>query len=142
MEMTDRCFNIDRKSRVLTMTDFHADSGEQSVTLDGGNMAKLLRYIVYTLEIFMWEQDYCLNPDEDEFFTDILPGEGIYVDDLEKNEEALPTEPEGRPFWQVRVEYSNHRVQDISCYDDYLPERPEELYFSLLEYFESDDEIF
>jgi len=64
------------------------------------------------------------------------------VDDLEKNEEALPTEPEGRPFWQVRVEYSNHRVQDISCYDDYLPERPEELYFSLLEYFESDDEIF
>ena len=65
--MADRLFTIDRKSRVLTMTDFHADSGEQSVVLDGGKMAKLLRYIIHTLEIFMWEQDYCLNPDEDEF---------------------------------------------------------------------------
>ena len=89
----------------------------------------------------MWEQDYCLNPDEDDFFTDILPDEDIYVDDLEEKEEALLTEPENRPFWQARVEYSNHTVQDISCYDDYLPERPEELYFSLLEYFEPEDEF-
>ena len=64
------------------------------------------------------------------------------MDDLEKREEVQPTEPEGRPFWQVRVEYSNHTVQDISCYDDYLPERPEELYFFLLEYFEPEDEDF
>lgn len=67
MEIADCRFTIDRKSRVLTMTDFRADSGEQSVTLDGGKMAKLLRYIVHTLEIFMWEHDYCLNPDEDDF---------------------------------------------------------------------------
>ena len=87
----------------------------------------------------MWEQDYCLNPDEDDFFTDILPVEGIYADDLEEKEEALSTEPEGRPSWQVRMEYSNHTVQDISCYNDYLPERPEELYLSLLEYFEPED---
>ena len=136
MEMVDQCFTIDRKNRVLTMTDFMAGSGEQSVTLEGGRMAKLLRYIVHTLEIFMWEQDYCLNLDEDDFFTDILPGEGIFVDDLEEKEDTLPTEPEGRPSWRVRVEYSNHTEQDISCYRDYLPERPEELYFSLLEYFE------
>lgn len=142
MEMADRRFAIDRKSRVLTMTDFHSESGEQSVTLEGGQMAKLLRYIVHTLEIFMWEQDYCLNPDEDDFFTDILPEDDIYVDDLEEKEEVLPTEPEGKPFWQVCVEYSNHTVQDISCYNDYLLERPEELYFSLLEYFEPEDEIF
>lgn len=141
MEMADRRFTIDRKSRVLTMTDFHSDSGEQSVTLEGGQMAKLLRYIVNTLEVFMWEQDYCLNPDENDFFTDILPEEGIYADDLEEKED-LPTESLGRPFWQVRVEYSNHTVQDISSYDDYLPERPEELYFSLLEYFEPENEIY
>ena len=142
MEMADRLFTIDRKSRVLTMTDFHADSGEQSVVLDGGKMAKLLRYIVHTLEIFMWEQDYCLNPDEDDFFTDILSEEGIYIDDLEEKEEALPAEPEGRPSWQVHIEYSNHTVQDISSYEDCLPNRPEEFYFSLLEYFEPKDEEF
>ena len=87
MELADRRFTIDRKSRVLTMTDFQAEGGEQSVTLEGGQMAKLLRYIVHTLEIFMWEQDIC-------------------------------------------------------SYEDYLPDRPEELYLSLLEYFESEDEVF
>lgn len=142
MEMADRLFTIDRKSRILTMTDFHADSGEQSVVLDGGKMAKLLRYIIHTLEIFMWEQDYCLNPDEDEFFTDILPEEGIYIDDLEEKEEALPAEPEGRPSWQVHIEYSNHTVQDICSYEDCLPDRPEELYLSFMEYFEPDEDSF
>lgn len=141
-EMADRRFIIDRESRVLTMTDFQTESGEQSVTLEGGQMAKLLRYIVHTLEIFMWEQDYCLNPDEDDFFTDILPGEGTYAVDLEEKEDDLPTEPQGRPFWQVQVEYSNHTVQNISSYEEYLPNRPEELYLSLLKYFESEDEIF
>lgn len=105
-------------------------------------MAKLLRYIVHTLEIFMWEQDYCLNPDEDDFFTDILPEKGIYIDDLEEKEEALPAEPEGRPSWQVHIEYSNHTVQDICSYEDYLPDRPEELYLSFMEYFEPDEDGF
>ena len=67
MEMADCRFTIDRKSRVLTMTDFQAEGREQSVTLEDGQMAKLLRYIVHTLEIFMWEQDYCLNPDEEDY---------------------------------------------------------------------------
>ena len=142
MEMADRLFTIDRKSRVLTMKDFHADSGEQSVVLDGGKMAKLLRYIIHTLEIFMWEQDYCLNPDEDDFFTDILPEEGIYIDDLEEKGEVLPAGSKGRPSWQVHIEYSNHTVQDISSYNGCLPERPEELYLSLLGYFEPEEEEF
>ena len=63
------------------------------------------------------------------------------MDDLEEEEDLL-AKAEGRPFWQVRVEYSNHNVQNVSSYDDYLPERPEELYFSLLEYFEQEDEVF
>ena len=36
----------------------------------------------------------------------------------------------------------NHTEQDICSYEDYLPYRPEELYLSLLEYFESEDEVF
>lgn len=67
MEMADCRFTIDRKSRVLTMTDFQAEGEEQSVTLEGGQMTKLLRYIVHTLEIFMWEQDYSLRPDEGDY---------------------------------------------------------------------------
>jgi len=96
MEMADRCFTIDRKNRVLTMTDFHADDGEQSVTLEGGQMTKLLRYIVHTLEIFMWERDYCLLPDVDDYALDILPDEDFYMDDLEEKEDILMKELEGR----------------------------------------------
>lgn len=84
MEMDDRRFTADRKSHILTMTDFHADSGEMSVTLEGGQMAKLLRYIVHTLEIFMWEQDYCLDSDEDDLFVAALSEEGSCVDSLEE----------------------------------------------------------
>lgn len=142
MEIVDSLFTIDRKSRILTMMDFRADSGEQSAVLDGGKMAKLLRYIVHTLEIFMWEQDYCRNPDGDDYFTEILLEEGVYGEGLEEKGEALPKEPDGRPSWQVHIEYSNHTVQDISGFDDYLPERSEELYFSLMEYFELDEVYF
>ena len=105
-------------------------------------MAKLLRYIVHTLEIFMWEQDYCLLPDVDDYALDVLTDEDFYIDDLEEEEDTSMKEPEGSPSWCVKVEYSNHTVQDISSYNDYLPERPEELYFSLLEYFEPEDEVF
>lgn len=140
MEMADRRFTIDRKSRVLTMTDFHTESGEQSVTLEGGQMAKLLRYIVHTLEIFMWEQDYVLVPEQDDLLIDLLPEYRIEMEDLEEDTEDTVNEPEGNPAWRVRIEYSNHTEQDTSGYMDYLPERPEELYFSLLEYFEADEE--
>ena len=93
--MADRRFTIDRKSRVLTMTDFQAEGGEQSVTLEGGQMAKLLRYIVHTLEIFMWEQDYCLNPDEEDYDPFLEWEEGFFMEDLEDRLEIQPPkEPE------------------------------------------------
>ena len=78
MEMADCRFTIDRKSRVLTMTDFQAEGEGQSVTLEGGQMAKLLRYIVHTLEIFMWEQNYPLRPDEG-IMTRFLMGKRIFL---------------------------------------------------------------
>lgn len=143
IEMADRRFTIDQKSRVLTMTDFQAEGEEQSVTLEGGQMAKLLRYIVHTLEIFMWEQDYCLNPDEENYDPFLEWEEGFFMEDLEERLEIQPPkEPEGSPSWRVQVEYMNHTEQDICSYEDYLPDRPEELYLSLLEYFEPEDEVF
>ena len=142
-EMADQRFTIDRKSCVLTMTDFQTESGEQSVTLEGGQMAKLLRYIVHTLEIFMWGQDYCLNHDEKDYVPFPDGEEGFFMEDLKDRLEIQPQkEQEGRPSWRVQVEYSNHTVQDDSSYEDYLPERPEELYLLLLEYFEPEDEEF
>ena len=141
MEPADRYFTLDRKSRVLSMKDFRAGGVGQSATLEGRQMTKLLRYIVHTLEVFMWGQDYSLLSEEDTFLDDFFAGEVFGEDEPEERGENQGKEPEGRPSWRVQVEYSNHTVQDISSYDDYLPERPEELYFSLLEYFEPIEEL-
>ena len=103
-------------------------------------MTKLLRYIVHTLEVFMWEQDYSLTGDEDGFLDDFFTEDEFDEDDPEEMREVQPKETEGRPSWRVQVEYTNHTEQDIISYDDYLPERPEELYFLLLEYFESEED--
>ena len=109
MEMADCRFTIDRKSRVLTMTEFQAEGEEQSVTLEGGQMAKLLRYIVHILEIFMWEQDYSLRPDEGDYDPFFDGEEDFFMEDLKNGLEVQPTkETEGNPSWRVQVGYTNH----------------------------------
>lgn len=140
IESADRQFTIDRRSGILSMKDFHVDS-EQSIMLDGGQMVKLLRYIVHTLEVFMWGEDYSLMTNEGTFSDDLIAGEVFDVDDSGQDEGVQEKELDGRPSWRVQVEYTNHTTQDVSSYDDYLPERPEELYFCLLEYFEPEEEL-
>jgi len=141
MESVDRQLKLDRKSCILSMKDFHADGVEQSITLESKQMAKLLRYIVHTLEVFMWGRDYSLTTDKDIFSDDFFAGETFDEFGLDEREEVQEKEPEVDPSWRVRVEYANHMAQDMSSYDDYLPERPEELYFCLLEYFEVEEEL-
>ncbi len=100
--------------------------GEQSVMLEGGQMAKLLRYIVHTLEIFMWERDYSLRSDNEDYNLFLDGEQDFFMDDLEGILENLPPKkPEGSPSWCVQVEYTNHTKQDISGYKDYLPEHSE-----------------
>lgn len=48
--------------------------------------------------------------------------------------------PEGEVSWRIRIEYSNGLGQDMSCYDGQLTDKPEELYFRLLEYFELEED--
>ena len=99
IELADRRFTIDRKSRVLTMTDFQTGDVEQSVTLEGGQMAKLLRYIVHTLEIFMWEQDYSLRPDAEDYVPFLDGEEDFFMEDLGEGFEVQPPkEPEDEVF--------------------------------------------
>ncbi len=91
----------------------------------------------------MWEQDYSLRPDERDYDPFFDGEEDFFMEDLKNGLEVQPTkEPEGSPSWRVQVEYTNHTNQDICSYEDYLLDRPEELYLSLLEYFEPEDEVF
>lgn len=133
-------FTVDRISRILTMTDFDAGCVTRSLELDGRKVSTLLRWVVHSLEIFMWPEDYNLDPGS-------LAGCFWDVQDEEADEdfleaETLPTEPEGEASWRVQIEYSDHTTQEIVSYQDYLSERPEELYLALLEYFEPEADEF
>ena len=140
-------FTADRHSRVLTMTDFDRGGVEQSLTLDGKKMSTLLRWAVHSLEIFMWPEDYGLIhprgsiPLDFELFPDDWEEEEADKDDEDSLDEEDVPEPEGEVSWRVNIEYSNHTSQEIVSYQDYLADRPEELYLALLEYFvpETDD---
>ena len=115
-------FTANRLTNVLTMADLSADGTEQSITLEKKQMAKLLRWTIHTLEIFMWEEDYDLSPDEDLFEDDDL--------------EAEEPEPDTKIYWRVLLEYANKTSQEIVSYQDNLYDKPDELYFALREYFE------
>ena len=115
-------FTSNRLTNVLTMADLSASGTEQSITLEKKEMAKLLRWAIYTLEIFMWEEDYDLSPDEDLFEDDDL--------------EAEEPEPETKIYWRVLLEYANKTSQEIVSYQDNLYDKPDELYFALREYFD------
>lgn len=86
------------------------DGSVQMVKPQPQKLAKLLKWTVHTLEIFCWEQDFC-----DSF-------------DMEMEEPEPVT-------WRVHVEYSNGEVQDTESTGG-IPDRLEELLFSLSEFFE------
>ena len=137
-------FTANRLTNVLTMTDFGADGAEQSVTLEKKQMAKLLRWTVHTLEVFMWPEDYDLSPD-DPFFDgpllDLLPEywpEDLDAEDEDDDEDSEDDMPEAEIFWGVQIEYADETEQDIVSYQDYLFDKPAELLFALSEYFQPD----
>lgn len=153
MEMVDCSFTVDRKNRTIAMKRPDTGGTKEVVILDGKKMSRLLRWIVHTLEIFMWPQDYALSPvgldPSSDMPPEYRPGDGLTDDFYGENEfdmaafirENTQLEkpvPEGNPFWRVQVEYTNHTAQDIPCYNEYFPDRAEELYFALLEYFAGD----
>ena len=135
----------------MTMTNFDTDAVEQTAVLDGGKMSKLLRWIIHSLEIFMWEEDYALTPTQydDDPYLDILPE---FRDDLDWMDddtdediaasESAETDTDLEYSWQVQIEYRDGTFQEITSFNDYLADRPEELYFGLLEYFESEEDDF
>jgi len=133
-------FTADRISRILTMTDFDADGVERSMELDGGKMSAFLRWVVHSLEIFMWPEDYDLDPGS-------LPEYCLDDRDEDAGEElfeaeAPPAEPRGEASWQVWIEYADQTTQEIISYRSYLTDHPEELYLAILEYFEPEEDEF
>lgn len=138
--LVNKRFTADRVSHILTMIDFDADGVERSVELDGGKMSTLLRWTVHTLEIFMWPEDYGLDPESLPEYC--LDGWDEEADEDYLEVEAPPIEPKGGTSWQVWIEYTNQTMQEIVSYQSCLADCPEELYLALLEHFEPEENEF
>ena len=149
-ETVNQEFHVVRKERKITFLDSDR-GGAGEAELDGGSMAKLLRWILHTLEIFMWPQDYgYVSADGDPFMElNLDMGENVSDDDMDDENymedawlfwEPDKEEVEREPDWCVRVKYSNGMEQEIPCYDGGLADKPEELYFCLLEYFAQEED--
>ena len=86
------------------------DGSVQTAAPQPKELSKLLKWVVHTLEIFCWEHDFS------EPF------------DMELDEPEPVT-------WRIHVEYSNGEIQDTESTNG-IPDRLDELLFSLSEFFE------
>jgi len=134
-------FEADKMSNNIVQTEFSSGGSPASrqekfvVSID---MAKFLKWIVHSLEISEWEQDYYQNNDSFNF----LEKDQIYCDDLDDfeecfkgNEEEVQDEASEIITWHVEVDYSNGTIQKTSGTHVHLPDKVEELYWGFQEYF-------
>ncbi len=118
--LVNRCFTADRISRVLTMTDYDADGIESVIVLDGKKISTLLRWAVHSLEIFMWAEDYDLNPSRNSIppYFDLLPefwrddeDDEVERDDEERSKNDAPGE---EISWRVQIKYADRTEQNFT----------------------------
>ena len=122
-------FEVNRRNATISMRE-----GDQtfSVKLQPADMSKLLKWMVHSLEIFCWQEDYGASA-SDGFDDD--PGE------LEEDKTAH-TEDNDLPIcWQLDITYRNDETQQVSSPYS-APDRVLELVQELLSYLfaEEDDD--
>ena len=112
-------------------------------------MGKLLRWVIHTLEIFVWEEDYQLGPDTpfaDIPDLDLLPEYWADSEDDDWPEDDAPeqeeSEQEAEIYWCVKIEYADGAEQEIVSYQDNLFDKSDELFFALREYFQPETDDF
>ena len=133
-------FEADKESKKIVQTVFASEgsptSRQEKFMLDS-DMAKFLKWIVHSIEIFEWEQDYGQNNNS----FNLLSDDQLYSDEFDYFEECLIGEEEVHNeapetiTWHVEVDYSNGTIQETSGTHVYLPEKVEELYWGFQDFF-------
>lgn len=117
-------FDVSRKNATISMRE---NDQTASVTLQPADMNRLLKWMVHSLEIFCWPEDYDL-PDSDEVDAE-------WADDASDAVEGdeLPV------CWQLDISYRNGESQQVSSTDP-APDRVMELVQELLSHLHPEDE--
>lgn len=131
-----REFWLNRQTQVLQMRELNGTSEPFSIQLPRTEVAKLLKWMLHSLEIFRWDQDYCCGFVEEEMDHDfVLFGIPKSADEADESNEK------NKVPWRVRLKYHDGHEQHINGQGGLLPGRVEELYFAFAEYFEDIDDV-
>lgn len=94
-------FEVNRRNTTISMRE---DDQTTSVTLQPAEMSKLLKWMVHSLEIFCWPEDYGPStPGNDDDWEDWEEDE-----DSDAEDDALPV------CWQIDITYRNGESQQVS----------------------------
>ena len=136
-----RCqFALNRAESLLLKRLLAEDASPDIVELEAKDTAKLFKWMLHSLEIFCWDQDYCDSDPEAEPEAGGLD----FLDELFGKEPGSqkPSElkQDDEPSWRVFLKYSDGHEQRIESFELGLPDRVEQLYMELNDYFSDDDE--
>lgn len=134
-------FELNRKESWISKRQSASDEPDL-IEMDGPELAKLLKWMLHSLEIFCWDEDYCSHSSDDSFDydSDIDELAEEFGGEIIETDEIPGTIDEGEPTWSVWLKYADGHEQSIICHEDGLPDRVEELYQELAEYFPESDE--
>lgn len=136
-----RCqFALNRAESLLLKRQLAEDASPDIVELEARDTAKLFKWMLHSLEIFCWDEDYCgFDPEAEpeagglDFLDELFSGEP---------EAQMPSasKQNGEPSWRVLLKYSDGHEQRIESFELGLPDRVEQLYLELNQYFADQDE--
>lgn len=142
-ERTAQCkFALSRTESLLLKRRLDEDNSPEIVELEAKDTVKLLKWMLHSLEIFCWDEDYCGEAADTEPAVDYLDFLDDGLDSMESGvrKSSEPKEND-EPAWCVLLKYADGREQRIENFEMGLPDRVEQLYLKLNSYFTYEDEF-
>ena len=116
-------FEVSRRSATISMRE---DDQTTSVALQPSEMSKLLKWMVHSLEIFCWQEEYGSSASDGD-------------DDWEADEDTDAEDDDLPICWQLDIRYRNDEVQQVSSPYS-APDRVLELVQELLAYLHPEED--
>lgn len=119
----------------------YAQESETQVVVEKHIAQKFLKSLIHEWDILFWKEDLSDSVYEEDPFLDILPEFRDYDD--EEDDEDIPQEPkestpQGELIWSVNLELNDGSDNEITFYNQ-LHDEPQELYWTLISFFEPDE---
>lgn len=140
---------VDRTGAIRRI-DYSAPENKQESEVNIGEKEAraFLKSLIHEYDALFWDEDLSdAEPEEFDPYLDLLPeyrpdfGElDIALEDEDEDSEMEPLVENREPIWSLLLELNNGEDKVITFYNQ-MHDAPQELYLSLMDYFEFDDEI-